>query len=204
MESSDYLSDPCGASSLPFWKTELVRIPDGVTVLRDDAFSERRPAGGDTPYFKLLHDLKTVREVRLPEGFALVPCGPEELVRHVAACYVREYLSLEELLAYQKRPVYRPELCLAVADGADGKLVASGLAGLDARIGEGFLEWIQVSPDYRRRGLGAFVVCELLRRLRGRADFVTVSGRLDSESDPFALYRACGFADPVIWHVVKA
>ena len=31
------------------------------------------------------------------------------------------------------------------------KTVATGIAELDTRIGEGILEWIQVSPKYRRR-----------------------------------------------------
>ncbi|MFR8331962.1 MAG: GNAT family N-acetyltransferase [Oscillospiraceae bacterium] len=55
------------------------------------------------------------------------------------------------------------------------------------------LEWIQVLPEYRRRGVGQLIVRELLYRMAGIARFATVSGRADSESHPEALYRKCGF-----------
>ncbi len=202
MDRLDYLADPCGASSLPFWKTERVTPPAGVLVLRDDAFAALRPAGRDEPYFKLMHPMKALREPLLPDGFRLVSRGAEAFAAHISACYERERVSAEELLAYRTRPTFRPALWLAVAEAESGRLAASGIAELDARLGEGILEWVQVSPEQRRRGLGAFVVCELLRRMRGEARFVTVSGRLDSESRPLALYQSCGFENPVLWHVV--
>ena len=202
MNNRDYLADPCGASSLPFWKAEGTVVPEGVRILREDAFSGCGDGERDEPYFKLLHELKTVPEAPLPEGYAVVPCGAKALVRHIDSCYTREHLSLDELAAFAALPVFRPELLLAVADAAGG-LAASGLAALDERIGEGTLEWVQVSAAHRRRGLGSFIICELLRRLRGQARFVTVSGRLNSESDPLALYTSCGFTHPVIWHVLR-
>lgn len=203
MDLNQYLADPCRASSLPFWKTECFSIPEQIAVVRDDEYSAFRPAGRDEPYFKLKHDLKIIRSVLLPDGFALVRGSVEVFARHINSCYSEEHLSAEELSGYAARPVYRPELWIAVADASDGTIAASGIAELDSRIGEGILEWIQVSPGYRRRGLGSFVVCELLRRMQNTARFATVSGRLESECRPIALYQSCGFTDPVIWHVVS-
>ena len=37
-------------------------------------------------------------------------------------------------------------------------LYEATLPELDREIGEGILEWIQVSGDYRRRGLGSYLV----------------------------------------------
>ncbi len=87
-------------------------------------------------------------------------------------------------------------------DITSNELVASGIAGLDQNIGEGILEWIQVSPAYRRRGLGRYLVCELLSRMDGKADFVTVSGQVDNQSRPELLYESCGFQDRVVWHIL--
>lgn len=107
-------------------------------------------------------------------------------------------MTAEELKAYTQRAVYDASLWLAVRETQSGRIVASGIGETDKRIGEGILDWIQVSPDSKRKGLGRFVVCELLRRLAGRADFVTFSGRLNNPDNPLALYRSCGFENPVI------
>ncbi|MBO6061747.1 MAG: GNAT family N-acetyltransferase [Clostridia bacterium] len=201
MTEKDYLKDPCGASSLPFWKTELITPPENVSVIKADSYS---PAPGERaePYFKLLHSLKDIPPAPLPEGFIPVPLGFSGFAEHIASCYEREGVSKEELSSYASRPVYAPELWLAVAEQNTGLIAATGIAELDPRIGEGALEWIQVSPAYRRRGLGAYLVCELLRRMRRSASFATVSGRLLSPSRPLELYLSCGFTRPVIWQVV--
>lgn len=202
MKIEAYLADPCGASALPYWKTETFPVPKHISVIRDDLFNQSLYNGKDEPYFKLIHDLKALKKPILPKGFALVPCSTEDYVNQINACYTQEHLSAEELLSYRAHPVYRPNLWLAVADMESGALAATGIAELDARIGEGILEWIQVLPTYRRKGLGSFVVCELLKRMQDQARFATVSGRVKNETAPFALYKACGFTNPVIWHVV--
>ena len=88
-------------------------------------------------------------------------------------------------------------------DTTNGRVVASGIAEVDPGIREGTLEWIQVSPDYRRKGLGRYIVNGLLQRLYGKADFVTVSGKLNNPGNPLALYCSCGFTDCVVWHIVR-
>ena len=202
MEISEYLSDPCKASSLPYWKTKTVEIPGNIRIIRDDLLSASSYNGVDEPYFKLMHDLKSVREVILPEGYEMTQCSEDTYAQHINSCYTREHISADYLLARKSLPVSQPDLWIAVKDISNGQIVATGIAELDADIGEGILEWIQVSPEYRRNGLGAFIVCELLRRMQGRAQFATVSGRMTNETSPFSLYRECGFTNPVIWHII--
>lgn len=202
MTVSEYLQNPCRASSLPYWKTERLVIPAQLDILRDDAFVPDRCRGADEPYFKMIHDLRGIGRPTLPARFACVPCSIDGFADHIRACYADVGISPKELRAYREHPVFDPDLWIAVAERESRTIVATGIAELDARIGEGILEWIQVSPAYRRQGLGAYVVCELLRRMQGRAQFATVCGRVHSPSNPFSLYTACGFRDPVIWHVV--
>ena len=173
-----------------------------MLVIRDDVFyGYDYPEYDDTSYFKLVHDMNHSEKPVLEEGYMLVPKGPADFAEHIHECY-GDGISAEELMAYIGHPVYDPELWIAVADQGTGEIVASGIAELDTGIGEGALEWIQVSPEYRRQGLGRFVVSELLWRMKGKASFVTVSGKHDSESCPLALYEACGFGGIVIWHVL--
>lgn len=199
----DYLSDPCAASSLPFWKTEQMQLPANLSVYREDQFNEAACAGTDTPYFRMIHTLKSIPEPVLPAEYELTSANADELASHIQACYDSEGVTGAELHAYMQRPVYDAELWIAVRERKTGRIAASGIGELDGRIGEGVLEWIQTSPVHRRKGLGKFVVCELLRRLSKKADFVTVSGRMNNPHEPYALYRACGFSHPVIWHVVR-
>ena len=196
MDAATYLADPCRASSLPFWKSAALALPAGLSVYREDELPEWPLPGSDEPYFKLIHDLRSVSAAPLPPGFAFAACSAAEHAELIRACYPGTDLTGEGLAAYRSHPVYDPALWVAVADSESGRIVAGGIGELDARIGEGVLEWVQVAPAYRRRGLGRAVVCELLRRMRPRARFA-------NESRPLELYRACGFRDPVIWHVVR-
>ena len=101
------------------------------------------------------------------------------------------------------REQYNSELWLAVKEECKGNIVATGIAELDREIGEGVLEWIQVSKDYRRCGLGSYLVCELLWRMRKAAGFVTVSGKCRNPDHSEDLYRKCGFGGDDVWHVLR-
>ena len=92
---------------------------------------------------------------------------------------------------------------IAVTERGQDTIVASGIAEIDVDIKEGILEWIQVSPEYRGKGLGKFVVRELLWRMKDKAEFVTVSGKVDNLTNPRDLYLACGFSGEEIWHVMR-
>ena len=106
-------------------------------------------------------------------------------------------------MKYQNHAVYDQNLWIAVTERGQDKIVASGIAEIDADIKEGILEWIQVSPEHRGKGLGKFVVNELLWRMKDKAEFVTVSGKLDNPTNPRELYVSCGFSDEAIWHVMR-
>ena len=203
MNPEQYLSNPCKASSLPFWKTNLISLPPSMLVVRDDLFPGLQEGSIDTLYFKLLHRLNALSPCTLPNGFSFTSVDEYSMAAHISHCYEEERVSVEELKQYKKRNVYSPELWIGLKENDSGKLVATGIAEFDQEIKEGVLEWIQVSPEFRRRGLGRFVVNELLTRLVKMADFVTVSGRMNNPNNPYALYLNCGFEAPVIWHVVR-
>lgn len=204
LTKEQYTADPCRASSVPYWKAKGLTIPEGMLVLHQDEL-DGIDLGSyqDETYFRLYHDLRDLPAPRLPGGFSL--CRPTlgEYAAHIALCYGGPCVSEAELRAYTTRPVYREELWLAVREDSTGAIAASGIAELDREVGEGALEWIQVAEPYRRRGLGRYVVTELLRRMKGLARFATVSGRCGNPSNPEALYRACGFTGEDVWHILR-
>ena len=111
-------------------------------------------------------------------------------------------MTESELRQFTDRTVYDATLWIAAKDSRTGAVAATGIADLDREIRECILEWIQVSPEYRGCGLGRWLVCELLRRMQGRADFATVSGRCGNPTNPEQLYRVCGFTGRDVWHIL--
>lgn len=204
MEKTVYLANPCKASSLPYWKSNLIQIPENMkVVLEDDLQSVEVQEYSDERFFKLIHHMKNIEKPMLGNRYCMLCCGVSEYAKHIAACYSDVGISPEELMDYQTHAVYDRDLWIAVTERGQDKIVASGIAEIDADIKEGILEWIQVSPEYRGKGLGKFVVRELLWRMKDKAEFVTVSGKVDNPTNPRDLYLACGFSGEEIWHVMR-
>ena len=139
----------------------------------------------------------------MPEGFVSCDITLKEYADHINSCYDNIGISESELYRYTLRPVYNAKLWIAVKDKQSSTIIATGIAELDREIGEGILEWIQVSEEYRRYGLGRYLVSELLWRMRGLASFATVSGQCNNSTNPERLYRKCGFTGTDVWHVLR-
>ena len=199
-----YISNPCGTSSLPYWKAKSIAVPNGMMILHHDEYRQSEyPEYKDEPYFRLIHDLKNISAPILPKGYSLSKATPADFATHINSCYESIGISETELKNYTDRPVYNASLWLAVKDNRTGNIVATGIAELDQEIGEGMLEWIQVSKAFRGRGLGRFIVCELLWRMKDIAKFITVSGQCNNPANPEKLYRKCGFTGADVWHVLR-
>lgn len=204
MDKEVYLENPCKASSLPFWKTNLVKIPDNMkVVLENDLQSIGVRGYFDERFFKLIHRMNDIEKPVWDNRYEMVCCEVSEYAKHIAGCYSDIGISTEALLDYQTHTVHDGNLWIAVTERGQNIIIASGIAEVDTDIKEGILEWIQVSPEYRGKGLGKFIVSELLWRMKDKADFVTVSGKVDNPTNPRDLYKACGFCGEEIWHVMR-
>ena len=200
----EYLKNPCGVRSIPYWKAKSITIPDGMIILHQYEYDKAQYQNYiDEPYFRLIHDLKGLAKPVLPQGYSLCTASLSEYAAHISSCYEGIGITEEELRSYTTRPVYDTALWLAVKDDQTGNIVATGIAELDREIGEGILEWIQVSQDYRRKGLGRYIVSELLWRMKGKAGFATVSGQCNNATNPEGVYRKCGFTGSDVWHILR-
>jgi GNAT superfamily N-acetyltransferase len=102
------------------------------------------------------------------------------------------------------RPVYEPNLWVWIIDETTDQPAALGVAELDHQVPEASLEWIQVLPAYRGRGLGKAVVAELLRRASDEAEFTTVAGKINNPTRPDRLYQRCGFTGRDLWWLLTS
>lgn len=199
-----YLANPCKKASIPYWKMKIITIPEEMQIIHTDDFIESEYCQYIVePYFRLYHDLQNISSPQIPEGFSLCSISLREYADHINKCYNGICVSESELYNYTTRPVYNAELWIAVKDERSGAIVATGIAELDCEIGEGILEWIQVSENHRGCGLGSYIVSELLLRMRDTAKFATVSGQCNNPTNPEQLYRKCGFTGTDVWHILK-
>ena len=207
-----YLRDPCGASALAYWKERSYTKPPGLEVFSGESWQalpegEKASFSRIDTFFKLCHDLSDLEDPVLPSGYLFRTFDPEseadfdQALAIVQRAYPSTDLSMARLRALMDTPVYRADLWFFIdsVEGDELKSMAFALGDLDPLIGEGILEWIQVDPDFRRKGLGKALVLEILRRMRGRASFATVSGDSHNANDPMSLYRKAGFVGQSLW-----
>ena len=200
-----YIDNPCATLSIPYWKQKNITIPSDMKIIHEREYKpEMFQEYNDEPYFRLLHDLKKIRQVEL-ENYIIKTVTEEDvsiLVEVVNQSYSDLSVTYEQLIGYTKTPVYEPELWILVMDKRNSQVVGCGMADLDKDLKEGILEWIQVLPACRRKKIGQLIVNELLKRMVGRAEFATVSGKVNNITNPQALYRRCGFTGDNVWHIL--
>lgn len=201
----EYLANPCRASSIPYWKARQITVPSNIRIVHRDDFEAATFCGWhDAIYFRLLHRLNRIDvPTRSDIIFAAIePAQMEQVVSLINACYDDLQVTFEQMQGYTKTTVYTPDLWILAKDPLTNESLGCGIADYDEEIGELILEWIQVLPDYRRKGVGQAIVNELLRRKPAGTRFATVSGKVDSACCPEALYRKCGFTGQDYWHIL--
>lgn len=200
-----YLDNPCATLSIPYWKQKNITIPPDMKIVHEREYKpETFQEYIDEPYFRLIHDLTEIPQVEL-ENYTIKTVTEEDvsiLVDVVNQSYSDLSVTYEQLIGYTKTPVYEPELWILVMDKRNSLVVGCGMADLDRELKEGILEWIQVLPAYRGRKIGQLIVNELLKRMVGKADFATVSGKVSNTTKPEMLYRKCGFTGDDVWHIL--
>ena len=143
-------------------------------------------------YYRLL--------LRPEEGIArpALPANLRFAEASIDADAVSRFLGdTERVDEWRRRPVLAPGLWVWAMD--DDVPVGLAVGEFDSVMSEATIEWVQVLPDYQRRGIGRALVGELLRRLGTRATFVTVAGEVEDRDNPGAFFRRCGFSGQDVW-----
>ena len=200
----EYIQNPCGTLSIPYWKAKTLTLPGSVRIIHCSDWNGQY--SDYQRFFRIKHNLKELRPVDCDYDTLSIDHQAAELSEMMNACYHHENIVVteEDIMRWKQHETFREDLCIYInADG--GKMAASGIAEYDEACREGIIEWVQVLPEYRGRGLGEKIAAVLLSRLKSiGADFVTVSGNLDNTSKPLELYRKCGFTGDDIWYVCRA
>lgn len=202
---TEYLNNPCGTLSIPYWKAKNIVIPPDMKILHDKDFTvDLLLDYTDEKYFRLFHNLKEIPKIT-SDDFEIISAtrrDVKEIVKIINASYTDISVDKELIKSYTKTPVYNEKLWVMVTENVTGKYVGCGIADFDTEVKELILEWIQVLPQYRGKKIGQLIVTELLFRMEGTADFATVSGKVDNATNPETLYRKCGFVGDDVWHIL--
>ena len=200
-----YKENPCSTLSIPYWKNKHIRIPENMCILHDSCYVEEKYKDyHDEPYFRLYHNLLDVQSVEL-DNISIVTAKYDDIslfVDVINQSYTDMSVTFEQLNSYTQTEVFCQALWIYAVDTAASCIAGCGIADFDKEIHEGILEWIQVIPAYRGRGIGQLIVNNLLKRMTGIADFATVSGKVNNPTSPEMLYRRCGFVGNDIWHIL--
>ena len=197
----EYLNNPCKTSSLPFYKRNI-SFPKNVCVFHMSDYNENNNYRRVDKYFKLKHDLRDIRKTSI-EAFPIeIKEDINDLVDMINESYEKEgiIISRDYFNDLSKSTLYRKNLWLKIVD-SDKNMIASLIALYDGEINEGVVDFIQVLPKYRGLGYARELLLKVLNELRSVADFVTVSGRVENQTNPKKLYESVGFTGDDIWYV---
>ncbi len=202
---TEYLNNPCGALSIPYWKAKNIVIPPDMKIQHNKDFREDILSDYiDEKYFRLHHDLKEIPKI-IANDFEITTATRKDIksiVQIINDSYTDISVNKDLIKSYTKTPVYNKALWIMVKEKSTGKYVGCGMADFDIETKELILEWIQVLPQYRGKKIGQLIVTELLSKMKDIADFATVSGKVDNTTNPEALYSKCGFAGDDVWHIL--
>ena len=202
---TEYLNNPCGALSIPYWKAKNIVIPPDMKIQHNKDFREDILSDYiDEKYFRLHHDLKEIPKI-IANDFEITTATRKDIksiVQIINDSYTDISVNKDLIKSYTKTPVYNKALWIMVKEKSTGKYVGCGMADFDIETKELILEWIQILPQYRGKKIGQLIVTELLSKMKDIADFATVSGKVDNTTNPEALYRKCGFAGDDVWHIL--
>ena len=153
MVLNEYLQNPCGKLSIPYWKSKTLVIPESIKIIHCSDWK-----GQCTDYqrfFRVKHDLRDLCPIDFDYDTLSIDYQAAELSDMINRCYDHENIVVNEknVLKWKQHETFREDLCVYI-NADDGKMVASGIAEFDETCREGVIEWLQVLPEYRKRGLG--------------------------------------------------
>ena len=163
----EYVNDPCGTLSVPYWKSKGIVVPENMKIIHDRDYYGMLNDYNEEAYFRLSHNLKNIGQVNLSDIEIVYGVSDiNEFVRLINASYSDLSVTKEQIESYRKTPVYCSDLWILLKEKNSDTVVAGGIADYDREANELILEWIQVLPHYRKKGYGQLVVRSLLLKMQ--------------------------------------
>lgn len=105
---NDYLHDPCGTLSIPYWKAKDMILPDYIKVVHERDFASNYLVSyDDKPYFRLLHSLNQIEKTEA-DRFEIKTAEPLDIpliVEIINRSYNDLSVTQEQIVGYTKTRV---------------------------------------------------------------------------------------------------
>lgn len=206
LSMKDYKKNPCKVSSIPYWKAKSISVPSDMKIVHSSEFDEMLLEHyADKRFFRLIHKLSNIpdRNAAGVEFSVLSSDRTDELADMINRSYAHSEIRVtaDHIQSLTKTQVYCPALWIGAF--SNGKLVGSVICDFDREVGEAAIEWLQVLPEYRCRGIASALICKALKTMSRFSEFATVSGECDNDTNPERVYRKCGFEGNDVWHILS-
>jgi len=127
----EYLNNPCGTLSIPYWKAKNIVIPPEMKILHDrDFLTDILSDYTDEKYFRLHHSLKEIPKITTDDFEITTATGKDikSIVQIINDSYTDISVNKELIKSYTKTPVYHADLWIMVKEKSTGKYVGCGIA----------------------------------------------------------------------------
>lgn len=153
---------------------------------------------------KVYNSLEGLKELNLPNNlhFKKVRHNQDNSVSEfISLCYDELSIKKEFIQRIKLHPTFDKSFWWWLTD-KDNNKIALAIGEYDEDINEGSMEWIQVHPDYRKKGYGSLIVNKLLNEMSKKCSFVTASTEHFQSKIVEDFYKKNGFTNKETWWIV--
>ena len=112
MDIKEYLQDPCGTLSIPYWKEHTLKVPDSIRVFHNRDWNGQYSIY--KRYFRVKHDLHHLDPVDFDYDILSIDYQTKQLAGMINASYAHEgiVVSEEDILQWKNHETFREDLCV--------------------------------------------------------------------------------------------